>query len=176
MRMRHGFSFVEILISTAILGLAMAPVIGMISKTFSQLRQEKTEALAANYAGKLLNQVLFEATFAEAQGMTDTPTLKFDQSDFDAEDGCRLKWKIECSAVPNLKFEYKSPIYHPPHAGGEPGGTAFNDFNKTANDIDKKMGNDTLLDVKLTIQWRSPGEAYNEERKRVLFTRKARLE
>lgn len=176
-----GITLTEIMVGVAILGLAMAPIIGMIVKTFSQIRNEKSEAIAANFAGKLLTQLMFEMKYDDVVGTNDSADFKFDSTT--NIDGCDLKWKVDVAPVNNLTFENMKPQYHAPHTGGEPGGTVFVQLNgsttwvRTAGEIDSKFNGQTVLcDVRLTIQWKSPGEAYDNERRQVLYCRKARIE
>lgn len=184
-RSRAAITFTEILVGVAILGLAMAPVVGMIVKTFSQIRAEKSEAAASNYAGKLLNQVLFELSYGELIAKTNTPTFKFTGTD--SVDGADLSWTVEIQEVNGITFRHKKPEYHNPnpHVGGEPASPIFKKwtdssdiFKQTAGEIDSKFAGTTVLcDVKLTIQWKNPGDAgFDNDRKQVLYTRKARLE
>lgn len=176
-----GITLTEILVGVAILGLAMAPIIGMIVKTFSQIRAEKSEAIAANYAGKLLTAVVFELKYDDVVGKTDTADFKFDGTA--NLDGADLKWTVDVEPVNNLTFQNMKPQYHAPHLGGEPGGTIFVQLNgsttwvRTAAEIDSKFSGQTVMcDVRLTIQWTSPGEVFDNERRQVLYTRKARIE
>lgn len=176
-----GITLTEIMVGVAILGLAMAPIIGMIVKTFSQIRNEKSEAIAANYAGKLLTALVFELKYDDVVNKNDTADFKF--SGTANLDGADLKWSVDVVPVAGLTFKYMKPEYHAPHTGGEAAGIKFEQlsgstvWNRTAGEIDSKFRNTTVMcDVRLTIQWKSPGEAYDNERKQVLYTRKARIE
>lgn len=176
-----GITLTEIMVGVAILGLAMTPIIGMIVKTFSQIRNEKSEAIAANYAGKLLTGIVFEMKYDDVVARNDSADFKFNSTT--NIDGCDLKWSIEIAEVNGLTFKYMKPEYHGPHTGGEVAGIKFEQlggstvWNRTAAEIDRKfLGKSVMCDVKLTIQWKSPGEAYDNERKQVLYTRKARIE
>lgn len=186
--MRRGVTFTEVLVATAILGLAMAPAVGALVKTFSQIQSEKSESIAAAYAGKLLNQILFELSFDEVLSKTNTPNFKFSETSGFLLDGCTMKWNIEVEPVSGLTFRFMRPEYHAPDPGGERGTVVFQQsgdsgvttptrFNRTVDRIDSKFaGQQVLCDVRLTIEWISPGETYSPERKQVLFTRKARVE
>lgn len=206
-------TLVEVLIAASILGLAIAPVVGILTNSFRQIRNEKMEATAANFAGKLLNVMLFQMKFDEVVNFdgskADDPQGRLDgvAEGANAIDGTALEWRTELRVVgdplsgrgPKFWFTQADSGLH--RGGGHPGGetvdingadtnlatdpgTSNKFFHWDLRKVDSKYintGNSSrdipvLVDIKLTIRWKGPGEDFNEERKQMLYTRKARLE
>jgi prepilin-type N-terminal cleavage/methylation domain-containing protein len=183
-RMR-GFSLVEVLISVAVLGLAMAPIVGIINRSTRQIRDEKMEATAANFAAKKLNEILTDMAFDQElingtkAGLNGQETV----------DGTDVNWEATISAVAGLKFRYRKLKYHNPtgHESGETVALVYepnprgggDEFNDEAKDIDAKYAGlgTVMVDVKLFLQWKPREDAaFDPRHQEYLFTRKAKLE
>lgn len=201
---KRGVSLVEVLISVAVLGLAMAPIVGIVHNSYSQIRQEKDEAAAANFAGTLLNQILFEAKFLDVVNNSYTsaalsppqPVLTGAEVTY-MVDGTEMAYKTTVTPMSSLDFIYRQMIYHPGEGGGETnniGGfpaTVFKrvtaldtqgvdpqEFKNPPNKIDKKFAptasDPVMCEVVLELRWRPPGGTYTPYEK--LYVRRAKLE
>lgn len=192
---RHGVTLVEVLISCAVLGLALAPIVGIVHKSFSDIRKEKNEATAATFAGGLLSRILAEATFEQVLANNVPGVMPGGTT---IVDGCDIQWETERNPMTNLRFLYRRFKYHfPEHTGTEvafgapggglsptyfmidPAGTGPDQFayNNLARDVDFKFAgsNPVLCEVRLRIHWRSPGDAAYPTTWESLYVRKAKL-
>lgn len=183
-----GIALVEVLVSVAILGLAMAPIVGIVHRSMSQIRAEKDEATAANVAGQVLNRILFEIPYDQVRANSFTGVMPDGSEDID---GTHVEWKTFVNPLANLKFLYRRVKYHTSHGSArEPlilpttAGALYTDsanspptlYNNAANEIDKKYsGAPVMCDVKVEVKWRSPGET-RFGRTETLFVRRAKLE
>lgn len=199
---RRGVTLVEVLVAVSILGLALAPVVGMFHKSFGDIRAEKDEANAAAVAGQILNQILFEAKFKDVLANSYTspgpPSEVILPSGNKTVDGTFVDWTVTSQPVANLKFLFRRLKYHPKDLGPEPVPASLDDvakfyqdlpsppgsgtcqFNRQAGDLDAKykvapyLGT-VLLEVMLKIRWRPPGAA-TFTKEEALYVRRAMLE
>lgn len=196
----RAFTLVELLVSIAVLAVALVPMVGGIHLGVSKLREQKMEAVAATHAARLMNRILNELTFEEVFRHQDLEDFKFGTSGgpeaTETIDGTTLEWNVDVASVGNtdhpLRFRYKRLRYHAPHPGGEP---AFDPqelvhnsrpvdadatvFDEPARHVRVRFSREfqgyPLLNVRLRLRWKAPGEpgfAHEE----VLVTRKAMLE
>lgn len=201
-RTRRAVTLVEVMVSVAILGIALTPVVGMMHKSFGDIRLEKDEANAAAVSGQILNQILFEAPFAAVNGGNYTspgtvPPEQIIPTGTKFVDGTEINWDITAQPVAGLKFLYYRYKYHDPAphtASAEPAppnltdtnlfyldlpgppGSGTTTFNRDVSTIDAKYtGTPVLLDVRLRVRWRPPGAtAWTKEE--ALFVRRAKLD
>lgn len=199
---RRGISLVEVLISVAVLGLAMAPIVGIAHRSFSQIRTEKDEATAANVAGQILNQVLFEAKYDEVLANSYTSPGPPPQQILSTGamtmtvDGTEVEWKTTITPMDSLQFIYRQFTYHPGESGGETNsiagfsfptfkrvssldtqGADDRQFNNAAQKIDKKFVGTrpaVMVEVHLELRWRPPGGTYTPYEN--LYVRRAKLD
>ena len=196
---RRGVTLVEVLVAVAILGLALAPVVGMMHKSFSDIRSEKDEANAAAVAGQILNQILFEIPFdnivSNSYSSPGPPAETILPSGSKTVDGTLVSWTVDRAPMTNLKFLFRRLKYHPPDAGQEPaptwppvdaqfykapagqvGADAYQ-LLSAPNQIDNKFSSlpSVLYELKLTIGWRPPGAAA-DTKKEMLYVRRAKLD
>lgn len=201
---RRGVTLVEVLVSVAILGLAMAPIVGIVHRSFSDIRKEKDEATAANFAGQLLNQILFEAPYADVYNQSYTSPAPESEPIIPsgnrlgsrAVDGTELEWRVTVNRMNDLRFLYRQLTYHPGETGGEtrdiagfplgvfqPVGSTNDQgaddrqFNNPPLKIDKKFTgsySSVMCEVMLEIRWRPPGGTWSPYEK--LYVRRAKLE
>ena len=199
---RRAFTLVEVLISVAILGLAMAPIVGMMHKSFGDIRAEKDEATAASIAGQLLNQFLFGATYEDVLGNSsnvkdpEDSTKSIMPTGNKTVDGTYVEWDTTVQAMTNstLKFIYRRYKYHPPDGCGASGvanladpalfyaddqnsGSDPEQYKRPVTDVDKKYAGlaGVMCEVELKIRWRPPGATtFTKEEK--LYVRRAKLD
>jgi|GEM_PF-4998121 len=180
-RMIHGTSLVEIMLAILILGIAMLPIINLLSRTTGMSRQERTEAAASSYAGKLMNQFLNEYKWTN---ITDGFISGDGPLDDDPKSGIWFKWTgVVKDAWPITQdMAVNRTQYHTPCAGACSG--AIEPLPKRS----PKTINPTFcsrVDVKdiifktiaITFQWKGPGDKdYDEVRQMVLVVRRAMLD
>lgn len=196
---RKGVALVEVLVSVAILGLALAPVVGMMHKSYSAIRQEKDEAQACAMAGQLLNQVLFEIPYntvvaAGAYSNPGPPPEQIFPTGTKTLDGTQMDWDFTVTPMP-IKFLYRRYKYHTQHSGAmepvpaslsnpalfyaDPKNSGLGDplrYRRDAVDIDSKFGTTPVLcEIELKIRWRPPG-ATTPTKEEKLYVRRAKLD
>jgi prepilin-type N-terminal cleavage/methylation domain-containing protein len=194
---RKGLTLVEVLVSVAILGLALAPIVGMLHKSFGDIRAEKDEATAAGVAGQLLNQILFEAPYAQvkANGYVSAgpPSETIMPAGNKTVDGTYVEWDTTVQPVSGLKFKFNKYKYHNKHTGAEPvpgsltdgalfytdSGSGTTTYDKQVGDVDTKynaapISGQVMVEVELKVRWRPPGVTATKEEK--LYVRRAMLE
>jgi hypothetical protein len=119
---RAGISVVELLVALALTGAALVPIVSYLSHSYHQIRAEKNEAIAASYAGGLLERILFELTLNQV--LNGGPTINAPNplscDDLDPIDGCSLKWSTQVMPLTNLRLQFSQLKYHQPHTSVEP--------------------------------------------------------
>ncbi len=195
---RRGLTLVEVLVSVAILGLALAPIVGMLHKSFGDIRAEKDEATAAGVAGQLLNQILFEAPYAQVKANSYTsagpPSETIMPGGNKTVDGTYVEWETEVQPVSNLRFKFNKYKYHNKHTGQEPvpgsltdtslfytdTGSGTTTYDKLVGEVDTKynaapISGQVMTEVEVKVRWRPPGATtFSKEEK--LYVRRAMLE
>jgi type II secretory pathway pseudopilin PulG len=198
MRARSAVTLVEVLVSVAVLGLALAPIVGIAHKSFSQIRAEKDEANAAAVAGQLCNQILFEIPYEKIiaksyQNTSVSPPETILPEGEKTVDGTLVHWEVDIQPVDPLRFAFRRLKYHGTHPNAVDANVTqaqFNDstlfyqdgaagptlWNKAVTDIDKKYSGDPVMhDCKIDIKWKAPG-ATAWSRTETLFVRRAKLD
>lgn len=194
-RPRRGATFIEILISMAILAGAMVPISSMMVGTAGQTAQTKAEGQAANFAASVMNRFLDNEAFDDVtDGLTGEEEL----------DGTSVRWTLQVFDFDNndLFFAHRRIKYHRPNTdptcqNGEakiaaidngdhplinaPGGGGT---RQSVDELDQKnRGQVVLKELRLTVQWKTardgdyedPGDPNQRRRTVVLLTRRARL-
>ena len=202
----RGFSFVEVLIATAILAVAFVPIAGLIQQSFSQVSGQRMEAAAASYAAKVVNEWMFEKDY-DTIDCTNTTI-----PEEDIGDGIFVRvdvsvWEVDPPGSPptgitgnDMTFEYYRIRYHSPCADGR----ETNNYDTSIDPEDlrnldrgvaapytgtidsKYQGSDATPPMKtlyFTFQWRGrweewPAVGTREERLRTryIICRRANLE
>ena len=176
-------SLTESAVTLAILVLGLAPAFSLTLRSCDQRRTQRVKAAVARIAEPLLEQLITQVKFEDAcAGKGDFP---FKGERVLEQEDLAVRWSIETLPVGTLSFQYQRPKKHPPHPGGEvdepalqeaPGGT--NTFTVPAHDLEPAAPGcgGELLEIRMSLQWKSGGESYKPERSVTLWTRKARLE
>jgi len=124
----RGFSFIEILVATAIMAMAFLPIAGLIKDSFHKVGDQRMEAAVATYAAQVMNEWMFEKTYGSI--CVDLPGTGPWSAvlDRELEDGIVVQVVVNIFAVDpdtsnsinDMTFEYCRIPYHPPSgcAGG----------------------------------------------------------
>lgn len=172
-------TFTEIMIGVFLMAIALLPIIQMLSRTTGATRNERTEAAAAAYAGKLMNQFLYEYKWENLSGdLSGTGYL-----DNDPKTNVMFKWNgTVTDAWPvNNSFSIKQTKYH--HGCGGICTAAIEDpLKKSPAEINPSfcalamVGNVVFKQIHITFQWKGPGDSdFNEVRKVHLVVRRGVL-
>jgi len=184
----RGFSFVEVLIATAILAVAFVPIAGLIQQSFTQVSDQRMEAAVASYTAQVVNEWMFEKRY---DVINDNCPGVVPLGDKQLADGVVVAvtidlWEVDPepggtyngNAVNRMTFEYYRIPYHPPCASA----AEVNDYpvppsdgallrNKSSSApvpytymIDSKyQGTDAkapLITMRFTIKWRGRWESW----------------
>lgn len=157
---RRGTSLVEVLIGVGILAGCLVPVAWYFVNSGKQQADLKAEAVAAGFAGKLMNELLTEVPFDD---------LGSDGGSPDPIDGVEIQWTSQVGTVDPSAITFV----------WEPLADNENDTgSESADKLDAKFrGRPALKDIMLTIQWKGPRhDGWDDPRRtQVMVTRRARL-
>jgi type II secretory pathway pseudopilin PulG len=178
---RSAMTFVEIMLAVFILGMSLLPVIHILARSTGQTPQERTQAAAAAFAGKLMNQFLYEYTWANltlgaghGEGWLDdrSNTGVFFQWNWEITDA----WPI------TQEFQVFRTAYHG-SCGGACGGAIEPLPRRAPEQINPEfchrptVGGCIFKNIALTLQWKGPGDTeFDEIRKMLLVVRRGMLE
>jgi hypothetical protein len=161
---------VEICIAMGIMGAVLVPIVGIITHTHRQIAEEKSEAVVSSFASSVLNDALFKKGYEETVSSSGEEVI----------DGTTVRWNLEVTEVSGLTVQFQRVVYHEPCGGGAEGGASLYPVqNEAVENVDKKYGGSVLKTLRLTVEWRSPGQSFDDEaahKRLVLLTRKGRLE
>lgn len=176
-RGRHGVTFTEIMIATAIMAAAFIPIAGMIRSWFAQEKQEKMEAKMASFISVKMNEYLVEKPWDEVEPCDWTPIPPAEMDNIEVE----YKVAVEDIVTDASTFEFPDVVYHEPCSGGNEAGATLTDVNRPVNELDRDTtggGTSFLKEIELTVRWRWPGtnSDWSDRRQMATFlTRRANL-
>jgi hypothetical protein len=140
----------------------MIPIAAYFHSSGKQQARMKAESVAANYAAKVMNELLDEKPFDEVTGtltgVADPPI-----------EGVEIEWSAEVADTMPAAVSFD---WTPTGAG------SADPHPLKANILDAKFsGKPCIKDIKLTIQWKSPRDNSmgGPSRTQILITRRARL-
>jgi prepilin-type N-terminal cleavage/methylation domain-containing protein len=126
----RGFSFIEIMVATAIMAMAFLPIAGLIKDSFHKVGDQRMEAAVATYAAQVMNEWMFEKSYksvcVELTGSGPWSAVLENE----LEDGLVVQVVVNVYEVDpdtstdanDMTFEYCRIPYHPPSncpGGGE---------------------------------------------------------
>ncbi len=178
---RAAMTFIEILLAVFILAMTMLPILQFLGRSTGGSKEDRTQAAAAAYAAKLMNQYLYELSWTNVNdgGISGTGTLADD-----TKTGVEFKWTgkvLDAWPIGN-QMAVKRTTYHNGCSGACSQGTedlprrspqTINpNFCNRAN-----VGGIVFKTVILTFQWKGPGDSgYIDTHKQVLVVRRGMLE
>ena len=130
----RGFSFVEIMVASAIMAMAFLPIAGLIRDSFHRVGDQRMEAAVATYAAEIMNEWMFEKPYADVCiNLSDPPdgtakSWSYTIPDKELADGLVVQVVVNVYEVDpdpasdenKMTFEYCRIDYHSPSgcAGG----------------------------------------------------------
>lgn len=181
---RRGVSLVEILVATLIFAFALIPVVTLTQGSVRHMQDDKAAVAAGNLAGRVLNHLLYKADFDSTELAPDRND-EVNEPPSEANDFVSFRYFVEIKQVQGLTFSYEKVPYHPPCPGGTEAryqapptqAPPYVYANVPVDQLDREnAGRPSLKTIKLTIQWKRPGETFDDQRRVLLITRRARLE
>lgn len=140
---KRAFSFVEVLIATAIIAVVMVPIAGMMRQSFSQVSGQRMESAVASYAAKVVNEWIFEKDYDDLDVSVGAYTV---EEQIGVDQGIDVKvdiavYEVDPPGSPGISgndmtFEYYRIPYHSPCSGGA-----------ETNDYDSSIDSDNLRNV-----------------------------
>jgi len=185
---RKGFSFIEVMVATAIMAMAFLPIAGLIKDSFHHVGDQRLEAAVATYAAEVMNEWMFVKPYNEVCIDLGDPGDKqwfTVVSDKELDDGLVVQVIVNVyetdpddDAENHMTFEYVRIGYH--SSSGCPGGaentliadpasvpTNLRNVNSGAADrpypsvVDSKYvatGLPPMVTMHMTFRWRGKWE------------------
>lgn len=175
---RSGLTFIEIMIAVLIMATALISIFKFFAHTTGMSKKERTQAAAAAYCAKIMNQYMYELQWSNlADGSIDGSGML----DNDSSTGVEFQWsgKVLDAWPVGQNFAVQRTVYHDPCGGPCSGG--LEDLPRSSpQEINpnfvSRVGT-VFKTLVLTFKWKGPGDnGWDDVRTMTLVGRRGMLE